>query len=153
MKSVAHCGIRFYQRFLSPLKGFRCAFGVYHDGDSCSEVIRKEIMRQGIFRAVPIAKEQFSKCKEAKYELDHRREELRKEIEQQSENRISDDDGWDGITDNHQNSCDKFRYHNCDNNCACLSDACDFADCGDGCSMPHLDCDLFNCGSFDVDCC
>lgn len=150
MKTVAHCGIRFYQKFLSPLKGFRCAFGVYHGGDSCSEVIRKEIMNQGIFRTFPIAKEQFAKCKEAKYQLDHRREELRKEIEQSSENSTSDDDGWDGINDNnHQNCYDRARY----NNCTCISDACDIADCTDNCSMPHFDCDLFNCGSFDVDCC
>lgn len=54
-----------YQRYLSPRKGYRCAYGVLHQDGTCSS-IGKNLMREhgvlGFFRLMPT---QFAACKAA----------------------------------------------------------------------------------------
>ncbi|MEM7746456.1 MAG: membrane protein insertion efficiency factor YidD [Paracoccaceae bacterium] len=45
--------IRLYQRWVSPLKGFRCAYSARHGGPGCSGFAAEQIKRVGIWRAVP----------------------------------------------------------------------------------------------------
>ena len=57
--------IDWYQEYLSPRKGFYCAHRVLHGNNSCSEWIKRLIIRVGIFRAIPLAIRRFRSCSDA----------------------------------------------------------------------------------------
>ena len=57
-----------YKRFISPLKGFRCAYGVLYGGGSCSTEILRIIQTKGIIRGLPLVYQQFTNCSAA-YEV------------------------------------------------------------------------------------
>lgn len=57
--------IRFYQKFISPHKGFRCASNVLHKNGSCSGIIFNIIKEQPISQWKSNIKNQFNCCKEA----------------------------------------------------------------------------------------
>ncbi|WP_080765280.1 membrane protein insertion efficiency factor YidD [Vibrio owensii] len=61
--------IRFYQRYLSPHKGFRCAHAVYYGTDSCSAAISKMIQRKGVFSSYSGVQNQFERCRHAHQRL------------------------------------------------------------------------------------
>jgi len=54
--------ITLYKRYLSPLKGFRCAYGVYHGGNSCSTEIYELIDHHGLIKGFTLARLQLQKC-------------------------------------------------------------------------------------------
>lgn len=54
--------IKLYQRYISPFKGFRCAYGVMYGGNSCSKEIYKILETQGLIRGIPLARSQLGKC-------------------------------------------------------------------------------------------
>ncbi|MGB6170093.1 MAG: membrane protein insertion efficiency factor YidD, partial [Geitlerinemataceae cyanobacterium] len=47
--------VRGYQKYLSPHKGFSCAYRKLHGGVSCSEYFRQTIDRYGFSYAIKIA--------------------------------------------------------------------------------------------------
>jgi putative component of membrane protein insertase Oxa1/YidC/SpoIIIJ protein YidD len=55
--------IQFYQRFISPYKGFRCAHATLHKGDSCSQAIKKIILEQGVWNSKTLIKARFAQCR------------------------------------------------------------------------------------------
>ncbi|WP_084722232.1 membrane protein insertion efficiency factor YidD [Photobacterium aquae] len=55
--------IRFYQRYISPYKGYRCAHAYYRQGDSCSEAIRKLVIEHGVVKSLPLARKRFQDCR------------------------------------------------------------------------------------------
>jgi putative component of membrane protein insertase Oxa1/YidC/SpoIIIJ protein YidD len=57
--------IEIYQRFISPYKGFRCAYRVHHGGLSCSEFGRQVVQTHGVFRAMSMIRVRFCECAEA----------------------------------------------------------------------------------------
>lgn len=57
--------IRGYQRYLSPRKGFSCAYLVARGQDSCSGVIRNIIAERGVMRGVVPTMIQFAACYQA----------------------------------------------------------------------------------------
>ena len=57
--------IGFYQRRLSPLKGFSCAYRVRHGGESCSQHIKGLVTELGPLAAVVPARERLGACREA----------------------------------------------------------------------------------------
>lgn len=57
--------INFYQRFISPYKGFRCAHAVYHHGPSCSSAVKTIIRQYGLLKGLPAIRARFSECKQA----------------------------------------------------------------------------------------
>jgi putative component of membrane protein insertase Oxa1/YidC/SpoIIIJ protein YidD len=57
--------IVFYQKFISPYKGFRCAYAVLHGGDSCSEAVKKIVRDKGPFGGRRDIRARFQACKEA----------------------------------------------------------------------------------------
>jgi putative component of membrane protein insertase Oxa1/YidC/SpoIIIJ protein YidD len=57
--------IEFYQRFISPYKGFRCAHAALHQGQSCSQAVKHIILQHGIWRGRPLIKQRFADCKAA----------------------------------------------------------------------------------------
>jgi putative component of membrane protein insertase Oxa1/YidC/SpoIIIJ protein YidD len=54
-----------YQRYISPRKGFRCAYRVLTGGQSCSERIKRYIAKMGIAAGIRRARWQFALCREA----------------------------------------------------------------------------------------
>ncbi len=65
MRHVLALLITFYQRWISPMKGFRCAYRAVTGGPSCSNVIRADLIREGVWRAIPLARTQFRRCRQA----------------------------------------------------------------------------------------
>lgn len=57
--------IAFYQRYLSPYKGFRCACGALHGGETCSAAVSRIIRTQGLRAGFPAIQAQFGKCRAA----------------------------------------------------------------------------------------
>jgi putative component of membrane protein insertase Oxa1/YidC/SpoIIIJ protein YidD len=54
-----------YQRYLSPLKGFSCAHRVLHQGESCSQYVKRTILEQGLSDALPQTRQRFRDCRSA----------------------------------------------------------------------------------------
>jgi len=54
--------ITFYQRRLSPHKGFRCAHCVLHGGVSCSAHAKSLLLRRGLLRAFRGMRARFAAC-------------------------------------------------------------------------------------------
>ncbi|MFI3137822.1 MAG: membrane protein insertion efficiency factor YidD [Methylococcaceae bacterium] len=65
LNAIAISSITVYQRFISPYKGFCCAYH-YHSGRlSCSEFARHIVKRRGVFALWAAMPRQFSRCKAA----------------------------------------------------------------------------------------
>ena len=58
-----------YQRFISPYKGFCCAHRALHREASCSEAVKKLVMKYGMFRAWPFIVARFEDCRTAHFIL------------------------------------------------------------------------------------
>ncbi|WP_020396521.1 membrane protein insertion efficiency factor YidD [Thiolinea disciformis] len=71
--------INFYQRFISPYKGFRCAHAAWHGGNSCSQAIKLIIAEQGLWAGRDLIKQRFQDCKMAYQQLQTNKEEEQKE--------------------------------------------------------------------------
>jgi len=65
LKSIAVGSINLYQKYISPYKGYRCAYGVYHQNGTCSSIIKSRIQEHGLIKAYPMIKGQFQACKVA----------------------------------------------------------------------------------------
>ena len=55
--------IAFYQRYLSPRKGYRCAHARLHGGDGCSGFAREAIAQLGVSAAIAPIRARFAMCK------------------------------------------------------------------------------------------
>jgi putative component of membrane protein insertase Oxa1/YidC/SpoIIIJ protein YidD len=54
-----------YQQYISPHKGFCCAYGVLNGAPSCSAYAKQQIKMHGIIKASGLIRSQFKKCKMA----------------------------------------------------------------------------------------
>ncbi|MBS7809100.1 membrane protein insertion efficiency factor YidD [Variovorax sp. PCZ-1] len=63
--NFADSAIGAYQRYLSPHKGFCCAYRVHTGRRSCSAYARGVTQRLGLFALVTALPKQFSRCKTA----------------------------------------------------------------------------------------
>jgi len=54
-----------YQRWVSPHKGFCCAYRVLTGGRSCSEYARQTVLDRGILTLTKALPRQFSRCRRA----------------------------------------------------------------------------------------
>lgn len=62
MRRLALAAIRFYQRRLSPRKGFCCAYR-YHTGRAgCSELGFRAIRRYGLWRGLAVLRARLTRC-------------------------------------------------------------------------------------------
>ncbi len=104
--------IKFYQRFVSPHKGFRCAYSVYHQTNSCS-VAAIDILQQNqsIINGVQQVRERLMACRQANVALQMLRE---KEEENRKKSNVCAD-SLQGVD--------------------CIGNSCNFIDgsCFDGC--------------------
>jgi putative component of membrane protein insertase Oxa1/YidC/SpoIIIJ protein YidD len=57
--------IQLYQRFLSPYKGFSCAYRVKKKRCSCSEFARRVAVRFGLLKLPDLLRRRFKKCERA----------------------------------------------------------------------------------------
>ena len=71
--------IAIYQRYLSPRKGFRCAYGVLSGRDSCSRFASRAIRRNGVVAGGQLTRRRFDKCRRASHVLDYERARDRKD--------------------------------------------------------------------------
>lgn len=62
MKALALAAIRGYQRCLSPLKGFSCAFRMFTGADSCSAYGYRVIERFGLRRGLGLLDRRLALC-------------------------------------------------------------------------------------------
>jgi uncharacterized protein len=62
MKSLALAAIRFYQKTISPRKGFCCAYAAYTGHGSCSALGYRAIRRFGVWRGLFILDGRLTKC-------------------------------------------------------------------------------------------
>ncbi|ASN81455.1 membrane protein insertion efficiency factor YidD [Deinococcus ficus] len=58
-------GIRLYQRFLSPRKGFRCAHAALTGGESCSAAVARIVREDGLIAGRGRVAAQFRACRAA----------------------------------------------------------------------------------------
>ena len=72
-RRIAVSLISFYQRRLSPHKGFCCAHRVWHGSESCSQYAREAVAENGLFRALPLLKKRLKECGVAGKALQERR--------------------------------------------------------------------------------
>ena len=63
LSQTALWSIYAYQRWLSPRKGYRCAYSVHHGGTGCSGYAKHAIRDHGLWRALPLIRARFQACK------------------------------------------------------------------------------------------
>lgn len=62
IRRLALWAIRGYMRFISPYKGFRCAYRVYTGGASCSQLGYRAIRRHGLVRGFGLLRARTYRC-------------------------------------------------------------------------------------------
>lgn len=65
LRTLALAAIRAYQRWLSPHKGFACAWRVHTGGPSCSALGARAIRRHGLFTGLGLLDQRLGRCGEA----------------------------------------------------------------------------------------
>lgn len=133
MKSLALNAIRFYQRFISPHKGFSCAYASVSGHGSCSALGYRAIRRYGVWQGIALLDQRLKKCGVA-YRR-HCRPILKGPLTRQA--------GFLDCACDMPSSCDLP----CDGVSGChmphFPDSCDemMRHCGDAVSCPGCDCD------------
>lgn len=69
MKAIALLAIRLYQRFISPQKGFSCAYRAATGRAGCSGLGYRAIRRYGAWRGWLILRRRLEKCGDARRKL------------------------------------------------------------------------------------
>ncbi|MEI6442247.1 MAG: membrane protein insertion efficiency factor YidD [Nostocales cyanobacterium ELA583] len=64
-RQISVTAITGYQRYISPHKGFKCAYHVLHGGESCSQYVKREIAEHGLKIAFFKTTQRFQACKQA----------------------------------------------------------------------------------------
>ena len=161
LRRAAASAIAGYQKHLSPRKGFSCAHRVLHGGESCSQYVKRVILEQGLWTAIPATRSRFAECKSANQVLQARRNRCRLQatsrIEREEEERSD-------RSSQPQNDC-----YGVDGLLSCVdcADPCSRIDCADcmnfkwgeqaNCADPEcgsgLDCSSLNCNSLDCSGC
>jgi hypothetical protein len=65
IRTFCTLSIKFYQKFISPHKGFVCACNVLHKNGSCSKHIMDIVKTRPILHWNQLIRQQFSVCKQA----------------------------------------------------------------------------------------
>lgn len=76
MREAALGAIRFYKRHIDGKKGFKCAYGALHGGETCSEVIDRLFREESFFDAVRGTHAQLTLCDQADQVLNGTRRSL-----------------------------------------------------------------------------
>lgn len=54
---------------ISPYKGFSCAHHVLHEGETCSQYVKRSLLEQDLITAVKLSQKRFNECSEASFIL------------------------------------------------------------------------------------
>jgi putative component of membrane protein insertase Oxa1/YidC/SpoIIIJ protein YidD len=73
LSALLYTLIELYQRYVSPYKGFRCAYRAHRGRHSCSEFGKRAILRGGVTGFWPLLRRRFARCAEAAKLLKARR--------------------------------------------------------------------------------
>ena len=65
IKQACLIAIAFYQRFLSPIKGYSCAHHRLHQGDTCSNAVKKIVINNHLSDVPNLVRKRFDECKQA----------------------------------------------------------------------------------------
>jgi len=93
--------IDLYQKYLSPYKGYCCAYKVYHDDVSCSQFTKNSIKELGFCQAMLIIKKRFKDCKISSEKIKEEKKEC----------------------------CESEGFKKFDNGVGCVSNGCNIASC------------------------
>lgn len=75
MKWFYRLAIEFYQKRISPNKGYRCAYSLQYGGTGCSGAVLGILEQDGLIRGWGKIKARFSQCSESADELNKREKE------------------------------------------------------------------------------
>ncbi len=151
MNKIAVALISGYQQYVSPRKGFSCAYRILYGDESCSNYIKRMFIEQDFSGAIAAARQRFKACKEANQILklqavsNYENEEDLKDKEKLVKNKPPKLK----VKDSYK------RKSNCRKTIENI-DCCTYEilEC-DGC-VPELECDgcipELECGSCDLDC-
>lgn len=64
-RSLSSKLIEGYQKYISPRKGFSCAYRILHVRESCSQYAKRQIIEQGLINAMPLIRQRFQACNSA----------------------------------------------------------------------------------------
>lgn len=122
IRKLAQAGIAFYKKHLSHRKSYRCAYGAYHGGATCSTEVLFIVREQPIWRWPGAIRSQFKACATAFSQLDEaKRRKPRRYIKNK---------------DDRRNSCDVF-------DCAACFDLGRVGRGGSSCDGDCMGCDFF----------
>ena len=62
MRALALASIGVYQRYISPHKGFCCAYRAHTGGASCSQLAYRAIRRLGVFTGLGVLRWRLAEC-------------------------------------------------------------------------------------------
>lgn len=62
MKHLTLFAIRLYQRFISPYKGYRCAYASHTGNGSCSALGYRAIRRYGVWDGLALLERRLARC-------------------------------------------------------------------------------------------
>jgi len=62
MRALALAGIGLYQRYVSPYKGFCCAYRAHTGGASCSQLAFRAIRRLGVITGLGVLRWRLAEC-------------------------------------------------------------------------------------------
>lgn len=65
--------ISIYQKYLSPVKGFSCAYRIHHNAESCSTYVKQAFMQQDLKTAIALSKRRFQDCSTAAQAINFKR--------------------------------------------------------------------------------
>ncbi len=65
MKYTLILVINYYQRYISPYKGFHCAYANQYGGDSCSQAIKRILLNEGCIKSFHFSRSRFRNCRNA----------------------------------------------------------------------------------------
>nr|WP_290223739.1 membrane protein insertion efficiency factor YidD [Trichocoleus desertorum] len=165
VRQVAASAIAGYQKHLSPHKGFSCAHRLLHRGESCSQYVKRMILEQGLWAAIPAMRSRFAECKVANQVLQARRT---RHLLQAQSRRTRDADKPGDRGSHSPDSCsgadELVSCLDCAEPCSeidCNSFDCSLGeqencadlDCGSGLDCSGLDCSSCDCGSGDCGSC
>lgn len=157
--------IGFYQKHLSPYKGFSCAYRILHQGESCSQYAKGLITNYGMARALPLIRQRFQACSIANQRIQHRQQQRYAlanhladsmpiahtpppflAIELEPDDRLPEEKNPDRMGRRSLNSpaCSTM-------DCNLADVSCDFVDGLSDCAA--LDCSALDCGSADCSGC
>jgi putative component of membrane protein insertase Oxa1/YidC/SpoIIIJ protein YidD len=107
LDKLALLGIKFYQKYISPKKGYRCAYSVVYGGTGCSGAVKEIILENGLWTGYPMIQKRFASCKEAN-------EERKKRNNRNIIPDLSDCIGDGCDTTHHSKNCDLPEMPDCD---------------------------------------